>query len=106
MTLRPDDVKPAELHDALVFGLGQLPGLFPGNLPVVDRGQRRVEPLLSQKLLREKIRIAAEQNIGPAPSHIRRNGDGLFSAGLRDDLGLTLVVLGIEHLVRDAPLLQ
>ena len=50
--------------------------------------------------------IAAEDDVGAAAGHVRGDGHGAQPAGLGDDLGLALVVLGVEDLVGDAPLLQ
>src|SRR6266851_1748610 len=54
----------------------------------------------------QKFRIAAEQNVGAAASHVGGQGDGTFAPGLGDDAGFTLVLLGIEHLVRNARFFQ
>ncbi len=50
--------------------------------------------------------IAAEDDVGAAAGHVRGDGHGLHAAGLGHDLGLALVVLGVEHLVRHAPLVR
>ena len=50
--------------------------------------------------------IAAEDDVGAAAGHVRGDGHGAQPAGLGDDLGLALVVLGVEDVVGDAPLLQ
>src|SRR5216683_2102177 len=54
----------------------------------------------------EEFRIAAEQNVGAAAGHVGGHGDGTFAPGLGDDAGFTLVLLGIEHLVRNARFFQ
>jgi len=40
--------------------------------------------------------IAAEDDVGTAAGHIRGDGYGRFAAGLGDDLGLALMMLGVE----------
>ena len=52
------------------------------------------------------LRVAAQQDVGAAAGHVGGDGDRALAAGLRDDLGLALVVLGVEHLVLDAHALQ
>ena len=50
--------------------------------------------------------VAAEQDVGAAAGHVGGDGDRALAAGLRDDVGLALVLLGVEHVVRDALLLE
>ena len=57
-------------------------------------------------LFGHELGVATQQNVGSAACHIGRDGYGTFSSGLGDDLGLTLVELGIQHHVLDALLLQ
>ncbi len=44
--------------------------------------------------------VAAEHDVGAAAGHVGGDGDHARAAGLRDDLGLLGVLLGVEHLVR------
>ena len=53
-----------------------------------------------------RLGIAAEDDVGAAAGHVRGDRDGAFAAGLGDDLGLALVVLGVEHFVLDAALVE
>ena len=53
-----------------------------------------------------ELGVAAEHDVGAAAGHVGGDGDGALAAGLGDDRGLLLVVLGVEHLVRDTPLAQ
>ena len=55
-----------------------------------------------QGLLEQEIGVAAEQDVSPAARHVRRDGDGAFAAGLGDDLGFLLVMLGVQDVVLDA----
>src|SRR5450756_409646 len=50
--------------------------------------------------------IAAEQNVDASARHVRGNRDGSFAARLGDDLRFLLMILGVQHLVLDAKLLQ
>jgi hypothetical protein len=45
---------------------------------------------------------AAELDVGAAPRHVGGDGHRAGRAGVGDDCRLPLVVLGVEHLVRDA----
>ena len=44
--------------------------------------------------------VAAEHDVGAAAGHVGGDGDHLRPAGLRHDLRLALVLLGVQHLVR------
>ena len=103
MTLGAEHVQPT-LRDhflavagALGFRLGQhfLP-LFLGRLGDVD------PVTLAELLARQPVRVAAEQDVHAAPGHVRRDGDRTGAARLRDDHGLALVLLGVEHLMLHA----
>src|SRR5690606_20124380 len=50
--------------------------------------------------------VAAQQDVGTTAGHVGGDGDGTRATGLGDDLGFLVVVLGVEHLVLDAFLLQ
>ena len=45
---------------------------------------------------------AAQHDVGAAPGHVGGHGDSAQPSGLGDDAGLALVVLGVQHLVRNA----
>ena len=48
----------------------------------------------------------AELDVDAAAGHVGRDRDRAGLAGLEDDLRLALVVLGVEHVVRDALALE
>ena len=48
------------------------------------------------------LEVAAEHDVGAAAGHVGRDRDGARAAGLRDDVRLALVLLRVQHLVRDA----
>ena len=80
-------------------------------LVVVDElrlGLRQlVGDLVGQGLLaRHELRVAAEQDVGAAAGHVRRDGHGGAASRLRDDLRLLRVVLGVQHDVLDAAELE
>ncbi len=52
------------------------------------------------------LQVAAEHDVGAAARHVGGDGHRARPPGLRDDVRLALVLLGIEHLVRDVLLLQ
>ena len=57
-------------------------------------------------VLRHHLRVAAEEDVGAAAGHVGGDGDRALAARLRDDLGLALVLLGVEHVVRHAAPLE
>ena len=50
--------------------------------------------------------VAAEHDVGAAARHVGRDGERAVAARLRDDLGLALVLLGVQHVVADAAVLE
>ena len=87
----------AGLEDLLVLSLGVAGGL--GDDLLGEAG-------LTQVRLGQILRVAAEHDIRAAAGHVRRDRDGAELTGLRDDLGLFLVVLGVEDVVRDTRFTQ
>ena len=53
-----------------------------------------------------EFRVAAQDDVGAAAGHVGRDGHRALAAGLGDHMRLALVVLGIQHIVRDALLAQ
>ncbi len=53
-----------------------------------------------------RLRAAAEHDVRAAARHVGGNGDRAGPAGLGDDVRLALMLLGVEHLVRDLRALQ
>lgn len=91
------------LGGGLGLDLGQF--LVPGRLVLVGRLDR-VQAALAQPLVGEEVDVAAQHDVGAAAGHVGGHRDAAAPAGHRDDSGLLLVVLGVEHVVRDAPLLE
>src|SRR5437867_11968170 len=50
--------------------------------------------------------VAAKHDVGPAAGHVGGDGDHLRPTGLRDDLRFLRVLLGVEHLLLQAGLVQ
>ncbi len=65
-----------------------------------------VEAALAQHVLGEHLRIAAETDVRTAAGHVGGDGHRTGAARLGHDVGLALVVLGVQGLVRDAALVQ
>ena len=105
--LGAEHVQAAGVDDLLGLGRGLRldlrQRLGPGRL-VLLRGLDRVEAALAQPLVGEELGVAAEHDVGAAAGHVGGDGDRAAPAGLGDDRGLPLVLLGVEHLVRDAAL--
>ncbi len=55
---------------------------------------------------RHELGIAAEHDIGAAAGHVGRNRDCAEAAGLGDDFRFALMVLGVQHVMLDAGLLE
>jgi len=54
-------------------------------------------------LARQEFWIAAKKNVRAATGHVRGDGNGALAARLRDDSRFTLVLLGVQDLMRNAP---
>ena len=61
---------------------------------------------LGDPVLDPHVGIAAELNVGAAAGHVGGDRHGAGHAGLGDDVGLLLVIAGVQHLVRHLVLLQ
>src|SRR5450755_3967939 len=86
-----------------LLGLGHRRG--PGRLVGLRRLQRGQLPLV-QLQVRDEVRVAAEHDVGTTSGHVRRHGDRALAPGHGHDRRLTLVVLGVQHLVRHAAALE
>ncbi len=85
------------VQDFLVVGLGKAGGL----------GDQLVgEFHLAHFRGGHELGVAAQDNIGTAARHVGGDGDRAELAGLRDDLRLALVLLGVEDLMLDARALE
>ena len=75
--------------------------LGPGGLVLLGRLVGRKTPL-AQGQVGGELRVAAEHDVGAAAGHVGGDGDRALAPGGGDDRGLARVLLGVEHLVRDA----
>ena len=78
---------------------------MPGRLVFVRRLDG-IESLVAQPLVGQEVDVAAEHDVGATAGHVGGDGDRAAPSGLGDDAGLLLVVLGVEHVVRDAALVE
>ena len=130
VALGADDVQAAERYDVLVLVSAQLPEVAVDAVPVrrlqaveaVDHEE--VDELLVVDVLllalhdslgdafgnglltRHVLGVAAEQDVGAAAGHVGGDRDPGPAARLGDDLGFLRVILGVEHDVLDAALLE
>ena len=106
MPLGADDVEAARGHDPFVVFVGGRLRLGEGRVVgrLVDFG--RVEAALVEDLAGKTGRIAAEEDVGAAAGHVRRDRDCPRPPGLGDDPRFLLVELRVEDLVLDAPPLE
>src|SRR5690606_25383053 len=107
VALGAEHVEAAELADLLALGGGL------GGVAILQRLELglallavEVDVLGPQVPLGQDLGVAAEDDVHPAAGHVGGHGDRLEAAGLGDDLGLPGVLLGVEHLVGDAPLVE
>src|SRR6185503_17667086 len=101
VTLSADDVQTAKANHFLVLFLDDSLRLRKRGLPLLFSGLIGIDLILLQKLARHEIRIAAQQNVRTTTSHVSRDRYHAFASGLRNDLCLTLVILRVQHVVRD-----
>ena len=94
MAFGADDVQPARGNDLLM-------ALQPLDLNALQVG---LVGILDGVDLR--LRAAAQDDVGAAAGHVGGNGDRARPPGLRHDVRLALVLLGVQHLVRDLFALQ
>ena len=96
MPLAADDEKPAGLHapprarPSISARIAAARALALGR--VLDRRKLAAQP---------HVEIAAELDVGAAAGHVGGDGHRAGPPGLGDDVGLLLVVAGVQHAVRD-----
>ena len=117
MPLGAEDEKPADRLDPLCFGADlflvlafklaeHAPTLEPFGIvghAVTDGVCDRllVVSETAHLALRHELGVAPELDIGTAPRHVGRDGDGALFARLRDDLGFTGVMPRVQDDVLD-----
>ena len=65
-----------------------------------------VHALLAQVVEGHEAGAAAEQDVRTTTGHVGGDGNGALATSLRHDLRLALVILGVEDVVLDAPLVE
>ena len=109
MTLGTDDGETSCSKDFLLFLRAYALRLVEGRLTLLGRrsgkgvGRRfllgsaiRVEALLVKNVFHQDLGVAAEQDVGAAACHVRRNRHRADATGLGDDMRLSLVVFRIQ----------
>ena len=104
-----EDVQATKLGDLLVFGsdrcLCPLQRFRPSRLVFLWRLNWR-EALLFQLGSGTEFGVSTEHDVGTTTGHVGRNHDCALTASLGNDLGLTIVELGVQHFVFHAGLSQ
>jgi hypothetical protein len=77
----------------------QVEGLLIAEEDFLIRRKLLGHPLLQASLLGHELGVAAEQDVRAAPGHVGGNRDHSLTAGLRHDIRLALVLLGVQDLV-------
>ncbi len=89
-----------------IFRAWRISSLSVSAKPVASAIISSDRPAFAQVVLGQKLRVAAQHDVGTTAGHVGGHGDRPELAGLGDDLGLLLMVLGVEHIVLDALLGQ
>ena len=104
VALAAQHVEPAQL--AHLFALGPAAGLH-GGLAALQLGHTLfavdVDALGRQLVLGQQLGIAPEDDVDATAGHVGRDRDRTAPAGLGHDLGLSEVLLGVQHVVRSRP---
>ena len=106
VTLGTNDAQAAGGKHVVVLDRAHLLGAGHGLDALLARGLLKVNAVLAQQVQRDKLGVAAQQDVGTTTGHVGCDGNGALAAGLRDDLCLALVELGVKHVVLDAALIQ
>ncbi len=107
VTLGAEHVEAAQFEDLVPFDARLVRvAIDRGGVLAVVLGSLQEDFALAHLLFGELLGVAAQHDVDAATGHVGGDGDGAELAGLGDDLGLPLVVLGVEHLVGDAPALE
>ena len=104
VALGADDGQAAGGKHALALGLASLLGLGVKLLELLGRHVLHGQALVLQALAHQLVGIAAQQDVGTTTGHVGGDGHGAVASGLGHDVGLALMVLGVEDLVRDTAL--
>ena len=106
MPLGADDAESAGRDDVLALGGANLPRALEGVGTLLLGDLLIGHALLGEEVLGECGGVASQEDVRSSSGHVRGDGHGSLSASLGHDLRLALVILGVEHLVSDAALVQ
>ena len=87
-------------------GLSARLGMLVLVLQLGQIGGQRLGQLLLQGSLGHVGHIAAQHDVGAAACHVGGDGHSALLAGLRNDLRLALMLLGVQNIMLDAALFQ
>ena len=104
MALGADNGQAAGGKHALALGLAGLLCLGVKLLELLGRHVLHGQALVLKALAHQLVGVAAQQDVGTTTGHVSSDGHGAVASGLGNDVGLALVMLGVENLVRDAAL--
>ena len=109
MPLGAEHVEPAELDDLVVLGLDRPSAAFssalgPGRLVLLGRLDRRRGRAGASSAAAMNSGLPPSMMSVPRPAMLVATVTAPLRPGLGDDLRLPLVLLGVQHLVRDAAL--
>ena len=93
---------PLGLHLRLVPGDGLLPDILGHIEPRLVLRPAVLVGLALQIGPGHELGVAAQDDVGAAAGHVGRDRHAALAPGLGHDLGLALVILGVQDLVRDA----
>ena len=82
------------------------PPALPARPDRLGSSAARSMPCSAQPLARQALGVAAQQDVHAAAGHVGGDGHRARAARLGDDAGLLLVLLGVQHVVRDALALE
>ena len=95
MTLGSNDAQTTQRLDLLMHG--QPLGAHSSNFRLT---LFLAQALIQLNALNVFFNVAAQHNVSAAASHVGGNGDHARASCLRNDVGLSCMLLGIEHLMR------
>src|SRR5215831_6005130 len=100
MTFGAKDVQAAKCDYFLVLFIDDASGFRISAAPLLIIGFIGIDLVRLQEFARHEIGISAQQDVGAAAGHVSGYGHSALASSLRDDFRFTLVILGVEHVVR------
>ena len=81
-----------------MVGLPHPSSLLADAVELLSWGRIGVDALLAEEVVGDAAGVAAQDDVRTATGHVGSDGDAAEASGLGDDLALSLVVLGVQHL--------